>query len=57
MTENCRTTREILESQLACLRREFDKLSEEELFRIYLKHLVRERMELFRRIVDPSRAG
>lgn len=49
--------RKLVNGQLACLREEFRKLPEDELFRMYLHYMVENRPEIFNRIVDTAIAG
>jgi len=55
--EDKQAVRELLEGQLKCLRDEFRKLPEDELFRMYLHYMVEKRPEIFNRIVETVIAG
>ena len=52
--EGKQAVRELVEGQLACLRREFRKVPEDELFRMYLHYMVENRPEIFNRIVETA---
>lgn len=47
----------LVEGQLECLREEFRKVPEDELFRMYLHYMVENRLEIFNRIVETAIAG
>ena len=49
--------RKLVNGQLACLREEFRKLPEDELFRMYLHYMVENRPKIFNRIVDTATGG
>ena len=55
--EDKQAVRELVEGQLKCLREEFRKLPEDELFRMYLHYMVENRPEIFDRIVKTAIAG
>jgi|GEM_PF-6494859 len=52
--EGKQVVRELVEGQLECLREEFRKVPEEELFRMYLHYMVENRPKIFNRIVETA---
>ena len=52
--EGKQAVKELLDGQLKCLREEFHKVSEDELFRMYLHYMVENRLEIFNRIVETA---
>jgi len=55
--EGKQVVRKLVEGQLECLREEFRKVPEEELFRMYLHYMVENRPDIFNRIVETAIAG
>lgn len=52
--EGKQAVRELVEGQLKCLRAEFHKVPENELFRMYIHYMVENRPEIFNRIVETA---